>query len=199
MAALGAEEFFLFDTMPGLINPNMSKPVNGFDSTHSNNTTTAVYVPGTKIMSYQEVSTTVAGARTANIGSYACIYAKYVCSTTAQDVSAGDIMVQYCGSAGVRPFAVTREVTASNGKQQNASCAIACADITPNAFGWYWCAGVCPQTDVTALDQSTFVTDTSVAAGEAMWITVGASHATLSGTDVAVSELIIGKAYADDA
>lgn len=199
MASLGAEEFILYDTMPGLVNPNMSKPVNGFDSTHSNNTTTAVYVPGTKIMSYQEVSVTAKGARTANIGSYACVYAKYVCGTTAIDVTAGEIMTQYDASDGARPFAVTRDVSGSNGAGQNSPCAIACADITPNAFGWYWCVGVCPQTDVTALDQSTFVTDGSVSQGEALWITTGASHATLSGTDVAVSELIVGRAYASDA
>lgn len=199
MAAIGAEEFILYDTMPGLVNPNMSIPTNGFDSTHSNNVTTAVYVPGTKIMGYQEVSTTAKGARTANIGSYACVYAKYICATTAMDVSAGDIMTQYCGSDGARPFAVTRDMSGSNGAFQNAPCAIACADITPNAYGWYWCAGVCPQTDVTALDQSTFVTDGSVAGGEALWLTPGEDHATLSGTDIAVSELIVGRAYVSDA
>ncbi|MHC4464782.1 MAG: hypothetical protein ACYS6W_08675 [Planctomycetota bacterium] len=199
MASLGAEEFILYDTMPGPVNPNMSKPVNGFDSTHSNNVSTAVYRPGTKIMSFQDVTVTTAGSRTANIGGYTCVYAKYVCGTTAIDVTAGEIMTQYDGSAGVIPFAVTRDLSGSNGAGQNSPCAIACADITPNAFGWYWCEGVCPQEDVTALDQSTFVTDGSVAQGEALWITTGASHATLSGTDVAVSELIVGRAYRTDA
>jgi len=108
-------------------------------------------------------------------------------------------MTQFCASDGARPFAVTRDMSAANGAAQNAPCAIACADITPNAYGWYWCVGVCPQTDVTALDQSTFVTDGSVAQGEALWLTTGASHATLSGTDVAVSELIVGRAYVADA
>jgi hypothetical protein len=180
MAGLGAEEFILYDTMPGPVNPNMSKPVNGFDSTHSCGTI-AVYVPGTKIMSYQEVTTTSAGSRSANLGSYTCIYAQYVCATTEIDVTAGEIMTYSCGSSGAHgPLALTRDMSASNGAPAAGPCAIACVDVTPDGFGWYWCAGVCPQSDVTALDQSTFVTDGSVSQGSPLILTTGASHATLS-------------------
>ena len=199
MATFGAEEFVLYDTFPGAVNPNMSEPVNGFDSTHSNNVSTAVFDVGTKIMNYNDVSTTTKGARTANKGPYTCIYAKYVCSTTASDITAGEQVTQFCMSDGVRPFAMTKELTAANGAMIMPPLAVACADMTPNSHGWFWCGGVCPQEDITALDTSAWpVTDGSIAGGQVIVVSTGFSLATMS---VDVSDngtLAVGFAYVAD-
>lgn len=198
MGAISAEDFILYDTMPGPVDPNMSEPVGGFDGTHSCGTT-AVYRPGTKVMRYNDTTTTTAGSRSANLGWYTCIYAQYVCATTEIDVTAGEIMTLSCASAGAHgPLALTRDLSASNGAVLQGPCAIACADITPDGFGWYWCAGVCPQEDVTGLDMSAFVTDGSIVSGNALMLTTGASYATLSGTVEDTASLLIGYAYIAD-
>ena len=188
MAAISAEDFMLYDTVPGPVNPNMSRPVNGFDSTHSCNVTTPTYDPGTKIMVYQDVSTTTKGARSANFGWYTCVYGKYVCSTNAVDVTAADLCTISCGSDGhLGAIAFTREITGSN-ILIRPPMVVACADMTPNSYGWFWCEGICPQEDITGLEASAYPTDGSVGIGDLLVVDPAST------CEVAISVDISGEA-----
>jgi len=204
MAAIGAEEFYLIDRWPGAINANLSDPTAGFDSTTYNQVTTAYFKAGTKIQGYNDTTTTTGGSRSANRGYYTIIYAKYVCATTALDITAGDIVTISCGSAGAHgDLAVTRDLSASNGNCLGGPAAIACADLTPSSYGFFWCDGVCPQEDVTGLDISAYVTDGCVAGGFPMALDFDSSHATFRQYDVTVlsshATMPVGFALKDDA
>jgi hypothetical protein len=200
MASLGAEEFYLIDHWPGAIHPYLSDPTAGFDSTTYNQVTTAAYKPGTKILGYNDTTTTTGGSRSANRGYYTVLYAKYLCATTAIDITAGDIVTISCGSAGAYgDLAVTRDMSASNGAGACMPAAIACADLTPTSYGFFWCGGICPQEDVTGLDMSAYVTDGSVTQGTMLVLSTGASHATFS-IDVSDNATMqVGWAYCADA
>jgi len=201
MAGLAAEEFILYDTVPGVANPNISIPTDGFDATTHSGVATAAWDTGTKILGYQDVTITTNGARQCNRGGYTMVYGQYLCSTTAADASAGEQMTLGCGSTGFHgQLSFTKELTAANGAIIHAPCVFAAADMTPSSYGFFWCEGVCPQEDVTGLDQSsTYVTDGSVAGGQVLVVPTASSIATLS---IDVSDngtLAVGFAYVADA
>lgn len=200
MAAIGAEEFYLIDIWPGTINPNLSEPTCGFDSTTISNVATAAYLPGTKIQGCNDLTKSTGGLRSMNQGYYTMMYAKYHCSTTAADITAADFVTISCLSSDVHgPLAVTRETTAGSSFGPVAVCIL---DMTPDSFGWFWCGGYCPQEDVTVLDVSVYVTDGSVVGGFPLALS-GASVCTLTQYEITSLPVdaapMVGMALASDA
>ena len=201
MAGLAAEEFILYDTVPGRVNPNVGMPTNGFDSTDNSNVATATWDTGTKVLGYQDVTVTTAGARQCNRGGYTMVYGQFLCSTTAADCSAGEFLTLGCGSTGFHgQLSFTKELTAANGAIITAPLVVAAADMTPSSYGFFWCEGVCPQEDVTGLDQSTtYTSDGSVVSGRVLVVPTGSSVATIS-IDVSDNATVaVGFAYVADA
>jgi len=203
MASLGAEEFYLIDMWPGTPNANLSEPTTSLDSTVYNTVTTPYYLPGTKLQICQDVTVTTTNARSCNQGYSTLIYAKFVEATNSGDCTACDIVTLFCISTNaLGPLAVTKDVSAGM-DGFGGPVAIAVADITPDAYGWFWCGGVCPQEAITAMDVCIYVTDGSVVGGIPLALSWDSSECQLAQYEITVaghfSVLPIGFAYVNDA
>lgn len=208
MASIAPEDIYLIDQWPGPYNPNRSKPGEKWDSTKievGNNCATPSYPPGTKIMGFTDKTVSTGGAKLMRTGGYGMIYVKYVCSTTAIDISASEVVIYSCGSASsFGTMACTREMTGGNTVRTGA-CGIACADCTPNAHLWLWCDGFAPFNDCTTLDVTGLVASGCIGAGDGISLGSGAldsSYALLRPYEQtavsAVTMFPVGMAYTDD-
>ncbi|MCK5017673.1 MAG: hypothetical protein KAS32_11470 [Candidatus Peribacteraceae bacterium] len=167
MADIGLRYLVLEDRWPGVVNPNLSKPTDGWDNTVDCCVTAPTYPIGTKILGYDDVST--------NPGSYTMMYlaradGSWITDHTASTGNlggfsvAGMICARQCGTTAddntnAPYYYVTGDCTESDATRGYSAAAIACgsmadADNTNSGaqFGWFWVGGVCPVTDNTFLD-----------------------------------------------
>lgn len=172
----------LVDNWPGSVNPNRSKPTDGWDNTVDNFTTTSAgqtpSVPvGTKIMAYTDNSY--------NPGWYTMMMLKYhtfedsdisvkdysgnagICchydASDAEDYNADFSMVPYyviCNDI-TNTDAANIGTTTGTGIRIAFPCATVSSDGTSaytngygDAYVWSWVGGVCPCLDATLLDAS---------------------------------------------
>jgi len=174
MATVSLRKVILKDNWPGVPNPNHGIPKGGFDATTGHSCVTApIYPPMTKIQAYHEA---VAGDGSTTVGPYTMIYLAYHdCSSTLTPLQAAD------PSSGATPVVAHIDSTAwtNRGHYSDSSdapycvantsgcmevtstgmLAIACnkglntdSSLTAYKWGWFWCGGVNPHSDLTGLD-----------------------------------------------
>lgn len=170
MGSIGCEDFYLIDQWPGEVMWNKPAPTGGFDSTAAGNrSTTAVHVPGTKMIGYQDATVGAGGSNVANRGYYRMLYAQYLDYTSADDISASAVVILACSSAKARGgVAFTKDVSGGNEFSETGPAGVTCTSIGASQYGWIWVGGICPNYDLTQLDVTGFLTDGNVVAGCAM-------------------------------
>lgn len=205
MASIAPCDFYMIDQWPGPVNPNRSIAGEKWDSTKiecGNNCSIPTFTPGTKILGFNDATVSIKGSSQMNTGGYMMIYLQYICSTTALDLSASDIVIMSCTSdGGSGHMACSRDLTGSNIMVIEAPAAIACADITPSSYGWFWCDGVAPLNDCTTLDVTGVVTDGSVVGGQIIAVTSDTTRATFSigeASDILYGNFPVAFALKDD-
>lgn len=164
----------LVDNWPGVVNPNLSIPTNGWDNTFDNfGTTSGNITPsvpiGTKVMAYTD--------NTHQPGWYTMMYLMYhsfESDCISQDMSDSvQLCVPFDGSTAelydntnTPWFVVTNEVTnvaLNNDGTRSGLIAFPCATLDSDgtsaygngygdSYGWFWVGGVCPCKDATILD-----------------------------------------------
>lgn len=206
MGSLGCEDFYLIDQWPGYPSPTAPTPPNGFDSTQAGNrSATPIYPPGTKIQAYQDNSVGAGGSNVANKGFYTMMYGQYLDYTSADDISAGAVVIAACGSTKIHcAAAFTKDVSGGQDFTITGPVAITCTSLAKSDYGWVWVDGICPNHDLTELDVTGFLTDggvvgsgplTSVVAHET---TEGALLSWPGNADGTQTIMIVGFAYTDD-
>lgn len=207
MGSLGAEDFYLIDTLPGVARTDFPTPTNGFDSTQAGcRSSTSIYPPGTKVQCYQDATVGAGGSNVANRGYYTMVYGQYLDYTSGDDISAGAILIPACGSAKARgAVAFTKDVSGGNDFTVCGPVVITCTSIGKSEFGWYVAGGVIPNADLSQLDGTGFLTDGNVVGGCVITSIVAHVDSTegalLSGpanTDGTYSLLPVGFAWVDD-
>jgi len=181
MANISLRRFQLKDNWPGVPNPNHGVPKGGFDATTGHSCVTSpVYPPMTKIQTYQS------GEDASECqGPYTMIYLAY------HDGSSTLTPLQAASPCtGATPVVAHVDSTAwtNRGEWSDTSSApycvmntSACMDVTSTGqvaiacnpglntdgsqaayvWGWFWCGGVCPHTDLTHLDYDMTTTATA--------------------------------------
>ncbi|KPL25600.1 MAG: hypothetical protein AMJ75_00380 [Phycisphaerae bacterium SM1_79] len=194
MANICMRNVILYDKWPGVPDPNLGIPTDGFDAsgTHSC-VTTAVYPPGTKIMAYND--------GTYNPGWYTMCYMQFCEGSDLAYDADSDLSTGYglcfhyegtnhptdaLGSPQQAWWGVTSDLTNSDGSQGGA-LAVAVRDLSGtddaggNEFGWFWVGGVCPcnttTQDMTKCGNSGPLTDGNVAAGQPFYAQDDGSNA----------------------
>ncbi len=152
MATVSLADVVLYDLWPGIPNPNLGIPSDGWDGTSHSCVTKAVYQQGTKIMAYND--------STRWPGWYTMMYLQFHDGTdlasAADDPSKGyAACFRACGTATADgsisgPFVVTNDLTNSDGTT-SFGVAFAAADLSSDQFGWFWVGGVNPSADATRL------------------------------------------------
>ena len=179
MATLRLSRLALIDKWPGVPNPNLSIPTDGWDNTTDNFTTTSAaqtpsYPVGTKIMAYTD--------NTNCPGYYTMMMLMFHDWSTNFDISAdfsdGRFFCSHVGTganpgcASTAQFADTSRApyfivancvsTAVTDATKGTPIAIPCATLNSDgtgvyvatygdAYGWFWVGGVCPCKDATLL------------------------------------------------
>lgn len=208
MASIAPEDIYLKDAWPGPFNPNRSMPGDKWDSTKietGNNCSTPSFVPGTKIMGFTDATVSKGGAKLMRTGGYGMIYVKYICPSSALDLTAADVVIYCCGSAeSYGTMGCTRDITGGNTVRTGPG-GIACADCTPNSHVWLWIDGFAPFNDCTTLDVTGLAASGCLAEGDGISIGSGAldgSRAVLRPYEQtavsAVTMIPLGMAYTDD-
>jgi len=174
MATIRLSRLSLIDKWPGLANPNLSIPTNGWDNTIDNFTTTASgqapsYPVGTKIMAYTD-NTNCPGYYTMMM----LMYHDFSAQDVSGDFSDGNIFCSHvatgCASTAELAdtsrapyFVVAKCYTAiATDVTKGTPVAVPCATIASDgtvaytngygdAYGWFWVGGVCPCEDATLL------------------------------------------------
>ena len=175
MGSMTSEMFILYDNLPGVPELTAPTPVNGYDNTTVQCCVTApAYRPGTKHQQFQDATVGAGGSNVANKGYYTMVYAKYTCYSTGTKLGACDVggwVTLACGSTrGRGEMNVTNDIsggnTATAGTNGTLPLLLACTSMDNSTYGWFLCGGVCPNHDISALDDLTgFLTDGSVAGG----------------------------------
>ena len=143
-------------------------------------------------------------------GPYTMIYLHYYelsNGSTVDDVSDGfAIFQQFCDSNCLSADGTASIFTCTNcgGIDTGYKCgstagiiAIACGSLdsydttglggtSPGGYGWFWCGGVCPYTDITALSCD-LTTGGSVAAGDRIYMQNDSSYLVFDGADLSVN------------
>lgn len=206
MTVINTQALILYDKWPGAVNPNLGKPVDGWDGTTSHDVSVAAYPVGTKIMAYND--------HTANPGWYTMMYLQFAEGSdyaydgngdiTAQGAGSG-FCFQYCATGNMdtdgtaRWYLVSNDLTnscatvadaAGGGLAHCARCAVVAGDISGNFastgrnnFGWFWVGGVCPIKDLTNLHGDITTDGAVVAKQEVVPTDDGANGATIGIAD----------------
>lgn len=170
-AAIDSELFVLFDHWPGrIINNAVALVSDGLVATAQHNTTAAVNTPGDKIQIYNNPSVGVGG----RAGWSTFVYLKGKAVTEANPTCAAKQVVvpamSFGTSAGGSPYQVTNDPDQCLQKDGSWLGAIMMSVMTfthtATKYGWFWCAGVCPESAVTLLtgDFDTITGDVAVGA-----------------------------------
>lgn len=204
--SLQHEDFVMLDCWPGVPNSQAPTVPNGFDSTQAGNFAVAgspTYPCGTKIQGFQDSTVGAGGSHVANKGYYTMMYAQYHDYTTGDLTDPGMVVTMACCSAqALGEMGVAQDITSGNDiSLAGGPAGIACCSLSDTQYGWFWVGGVCPNYDVTSLDDVTgFITDGNVTAGDPLCIrsndVTQASLCALS--DLSVGPPIVGYAFADD-
>jgi len=165
MAVVKLASLILTDRTPGVPDPHLGIPTDGWDgTTHSEVTASPVYPLGTKIAAYSDA--------TSQPGWYTMIYGGFASLCAAADIS-GEFSdgMQWCGHCDLTQDAAdaTYEIPVDcrDGSHTIAACfakcytdgandisrggpvVLPCATLAGYQYGWFWCGGVCPVDDVT--------------------------------------------------
>ena len=183
--------FYLLDGWPGVVDPNMGMPIDGFTGALHHNVVAAQYPVGTKIAVY---NTGTKPGITSEPGWATFIYLKVGTQDTTA-IAAKTIVVQ---DSATNWYEVTNDPDDCVNVETGAA-AIALSAITDAYYGWFWCAGVCPEEFVSDLG-GTYLTVDGCAAGP---ITADARTGVIGlglpvDTDTALVEPIFGYALAAD-
>lgn len=206
MGSLAQEDFVLIDCFPGIPNTLAPKPKNGFDSTNAGNRAASgspTYPAGTKIQGFQDSTVGAGGSNVANKGYYTMLYAQYHDYTTG-DCSAGQICTWACASSqALGEMGVSLDISGGNDVTMGGPCAIACVSVGDTQYGWFWVGGVCPNYDVTSMDDfSGFLTSGNVIQGCQLACArpADATRAALGqiNGDGTATHPIVGRAFSDD-
>jgi len=187
---LDSELFYLLDRLPGYPNPLLTTPVGGFTATACHNVATAAYPIGTKIQVYN-VTAGAAGYST-------FVYGKLA----AQDATNILAPRHFCTTFATTPvpFEFTNEVATYIGAAVSPAV-VALSAMTTARYGWFWCAGVCPEDYVAALGGNYYaMTDTAIGPVTLAELSTPGTTAGEIGLDLvdADTELVVGVALAAD-
>ena len=184
MANMSLRSVILYDKWPGVVNPNMSVPVNGFDSTKEgsgNCVSESIFQIGLKIQAYND--------GTYNPGFYTMQYLQF-CEGSSNAYDVGDLTTGYraCfwydvtqhhpdGNNAGTWYVVTNNVSDSDATRGGGVafpvCDLSGAETTgSNApeFGWFWVGGVnpcvtSPVADCTKLGGAGILSDGDIVKG----------------------------------
>jgi len=187
MAVTNVKEIILYDNWPGVPNPTLSRPNDGWDGTITACLSAPAYDPGTKIQFHSDSTYTP--------GMVTICYMRYIeGSDSASDAGdTGDLSDHECvcahviatGSDGLDAAAadaterqwwnVSHDTTNTDATLSHSpgGAAVACGDLSTGEYGWFWVGGPCPYLDVTKFDNltsgaGTDVLTVSVAMGKAI-------------------------------
>ena len=190
-STLDSDLFYLLDTTPGVPNPTLTTPVGGFTAAACHNVAAAIYPVGTKIQVYNETAG-VAGNST-------FVYAQAETQDGTNIIAARHFLTTY----GTTPvwWKFTNDAGGDIGDGIN-SLVVALSAMTTAYYGWFWCAGVCPEDYVAALGGN-YYTEGDVAIGPVTGGTLatpGTTAGEIGLTAVAAdTSLVVGVALAADA
>jgi hypothetical protein len=168
MATIHLKNVILYDRWPGVPNPNLGVPTDGFDATIGHSCVTApAYPPGTKIQGWQEDASRSSGP-------YTMIYLNFhevsgqnppdmshnYGFVTQAEFSGSGIAADGGGDVSCSPWNVANVPNVANFEiSTKFPKAVACStkissDTTAGSgqWGWFWCGGLCPWVDCPALD-----------------------------------------------
>jgi len=131
----------LFDLFPGVPDPRLGVPKDGFTGTDHHNVATAAYPLGTKIQVYNHSS--VAGID----GPSVLVYCKLEAMDATNACKVKHICTQHSDAV---YYDLTNEAATDIGSGLGL-CAVALNTMTENYYGWFWCGGVCPEEYVPLL------------------------------------------------
>ena len=168
MASINLRHVVLQDNWPGTPNLNLGTPKGGFDATTWTDATKAGYPIGTKIQVYGDSS----GCQ----GYYTMIYLRYYCisgKNVVEDLTSDwGVFQAFCNSTCLSADGTTAIFTCTNAPTvdtgykcgtETGVVAVACGTLSNNddstedgaalgGYGWFWCGGVCPATDMAFFD-----------------------------------------------
>jgi hypothetical protein len=143
---IDSELFVLVDGWPGVPNPSLGEPTDGFTGADHHDVSTAAYPLGTKIQVWND------GAEAGVDGWATLIYLKLTNQDGTNVLGARHIVAL---SSAAEPYGVTNEqatlLTTQLGPIAIALSAMGGTDATPDVYGWFWCGGVCPEEYVSDL------------------------------------------------
>jgi len=136
-----SEKLILLDRLPGLPNPHMRIPTDGFTGAGHHNVVAAAYDVGTKVQVFNH-------SASAGVDGYATlVYGKL----EAQDATNVLAARHFCAwHSDATPFDFTNEVATYIGESVS-PIVVALGAMTIDYFGWFWCGGVCPEEHVSDL------------------------------------------------
>lgn len=180
MAGINLSSLILMDKWPGAVNPLLSIPTDGWDSTRSCFKTTAsnnepAYPLGTKIMAYTDNSWAP--------GWYTMMYLMYhsyesgALYDISKDFSDGQMfcthadgstaqIYNFLDSSVIPYYVVSNCITKASCDMTQLMCvAIPCSTLSSDgtgvyvagygdSYGWFWVGGVCPCRDATIMDNA---------------------------------------------
>jgi hypothetical protein len=137
---LDSEVFALTDHWPGERNIHLPEPVDGFQGETHHNVATAAYQVGTKVQVRNKGTTGKEGFAT-------LIYLQVGVQNPYVAIAAKSVVVADSVAAW---FKVTNDPDDCIALP-TAQLAVALSAMTDAYFGWFWCAGVCPEELVSGL------------------------------------------------
>jgi len=151
------EKIMLIDRWPGVADPRLGKPPDGFTGSSHHNVATAIYPLGQKRTVWDPTAK----------GYATFIYLQNIQGTAGAVAVTNPVAPDTSEQATVATTQVYYKVGSDGGEALlSGPGAIALSAMTTLYYGWFWCGGVCPVSFVSALD-TTLVTDGTLAAGAA--------------------------------
>ncbi|HUX01725.1 MAG TPA: hypothetical protein VMY35_12180 [Phycisphaerae bacterium] len=138
---IDSELFYLLDTTPGVPDPRVSPPRDGFLGADHHNVAAAAYPVGTKV----QVRNHSASAGVDGLSVFC--YGKLEMQDTTNVLAARHFCAQHTDAI---PFDFTNEAASDLGAGLS-GLVVGLGAMTVDYFGWFWCAGVCPEEWVSGL------------------------------------------------
>ena len=136
-----SEKIVLLDCLPGVPNPHMRIPTDGFTGAEHHNVVAAKYDVGTKIQVFNH-------SASAGVDGYSTLVYGKLESQDATNVLAARHFCTWHSDA--VPFDFTNDAGADIGESRG-PIVVGLSPMTTDYFGWFWCGGVCPEEWVSDL------------------------------------------------
>ncbi|HUW99396.1 MAG TPA: hypothetical protein VMY35_00320 [Phycisphaerae bacterium] len=155
-AAIDSEMIILTGNgLAGFHDYNIGVPPDGFTGATHHNVAAAVYPVGTMVDVYNKGNTGVAGGAT-------FIYGKVGAQDETNVIAAKHLCAIFATTP--VPYEFSNEVATDLGESVQA-IVIALSAMTTSYYGWFWCAGVCPEEFVSGLGGTYPTVNTTVVIG----------------------------------